>query len=323
MTTPTESPEPNRPVPSRMARMKTAWDLLPGNVRGSIWMLGAALIGALMQASVKLVGQRLPVVEILFFRQLCVIVILTPALIRDFNGVMRTQRLPLHMMRGVGAFIAMVTGFTAIVHMTLADATSISFVRTMFTTILAVVFLKEVVDRHQWSATIVGFIGVILVVRPSPEGMNVYALLSLASALFVAINLIETRMLTRTERPVTLMAYQSFFLTAMLTGPCWYYWVSPTIPEIVMLIGIGTLMSLNQYTNIQAYRHGEAAAVQPVEYSRLLFSAALGALFFSEVPTAWTVAGALIIIASAAYSLRRQARMGRPAIPTAKPGGTP
>ena len=99
----------------------------------------------------------------------------------------RTERLGLHMTRVGLSAVAMVTGFTALVHMPLAEATSISFSRTLFTTLLAVVILHEVVGWRRWTATAIGFVGVLVVVRPSPDGLNEYAVLALISAMFVAM----------------------------------------------------------------------------------------------------------------------------------------
>jgi drug/metabolite transporter (DMT)-like permease len=289
------------------ARFHAWWDALPGNVRGSIWMLGAGMVFAVMGALIKHVGQRLPVVEILFLRQLFVIVVMSPAFVRGFPAVFRTERLGLHMARVGLSAIAMITGFTALVHLPLAEATAISFSRTLFTTMLAVVILHEIVGWRRWTATAVGFLGVLVIVRPSPEGLNEYAILALVSAMFVAMVMITIRMLTRTESPATIIAYQSLFLSIILASPAWYFWVTPTWEELALTALIGGVMSVAQFTNIKAYANGEAAAIAPVEYIRLLGAAALGYAFFSEVPTVYTLIGAGIIIASTLYTVRRNA----------------
>ncbi len=283
------------------------WSGLTPNLRGSIWLLGAGIVFAIMAALIKQAGQRLPVVEILFFRQMFVIVFMAPAIAKGFPAIFETKVFGLHMIRIGLATVAMTSGFTAIVNLPLAEAAAISFSRTLFTTMLAVLILKEIVGWRRWTATAVGFLGVLVVVRPSPEGLNEYAMLALLSAMFVAGIMISIRMLTRTERPATIMAYQAVCLTIILAPPTWYFWVTPTWQELVLLAVIGGVMSVAQFLNIKAYANGEAAALAPVEYVRLLTAAGLGFMVFAEVPTIYTAIGATIIIASTLYTVRRSA----------------
>jgi drug/metabolite transporter (DMT)-like permease len=199
----------------------------------------------------------------------------------------------------------MLTGFTAVVHLPLAEVTAISFVRTLFTTILAILFLKEVVGVRRWSSVIVGFIGVMVIVRPEPENINAYALLAIASAFFVSSINIVMRKLSQIENSSTIMVYQSIIVTLAMAGPAIYLWVMPTWDEVFFIVVIGSLMSLMQWIFIQAFKVGEAAAIAPMEYSRLLYAAVIGIVFFAEIPTLWTLTGAVIIIASTLYTLHR------------------
>ena len=125
----------------------------------------------------------------------------------------------------------MLTGFIAVVHLPLAEVTAISFVRTLFTTILAIFFLKEVVGVRRWSSVIVGFIGVLVIVRPEADNINDYALLAIVSAFFVSSMNILMRKLSQIESSSTLMAYQSIFVALAMAGPAIYLWVMPTLDE--------------------------------------------------------------------------------------------
>lgn len=288
-------------------RFRVRWAALPGNVRGSIWMSVGGLVFAVMAALIKHTGKTLPVIEILFIRQLFVMIYLSPAIVRDFPAVFRTKRLGLHLTRVGLSAVAMTTGFTAIVHMPLAEVTAIGFSRTLFTTLLAIVILHEVVGWRRWTATAAGFLGVLVIVRPSPDDFNEYALLALISALFVAGIMIVLRLLSQTERPITIMAYQGLCLTVILAVPTVWLWVTPSWEELLLLAVIGAVMSVGQYTNIKAFAAGEAAAIAPFEYGRLLFATAFGVWFFAELPTIYTVIGAAIIIASTLYTMHRNA----------------
>ena len=282
-----------------------SWHGLSGNARGSLWLLTGGLFATVMITGIKFAGQRLPVLEILFMRQLFLFIMLTPILAREFPGAFRTKRLKLHFTRCAVSIVAMVTGFTAIVHLPLAEATAISFSRALFATVLAVLILKELVGIRRWGATLVGFLGVLIIVQPSSDGINAYALLAIISAALVSCNLIMTKKLTTTEKPKTIMAYHAGLLTIAYAGPCWWLWVEPTWPEVGLIIGLAGLMSAVQYCIIRGYRDAEASAAQPLEYVRLLYAAAIGFLVFAEIPTTWTWVGAALIIASSLYTMKR------------------
>ena len=287
--------------------VKSRWFALSGNVQGSLIILLCSLLAATMGALIKDVGQRIPVFEILFIRQICVILIISPVLMRTWRTVYNTDHLRFHVMRGCFAAVAMATGFTAVVHMQLAEVTAISFVRTLFTTLLAIIFLSESVGIRRWSVTVVGFIGVLIIVRPDTGELNIYALLALTSSLFVAAIMILLKKLSQLDQPSTIMTYQSTFITVIMAGPALYLWVPPTLVELIQILVIGGIMSIMQWMYIQAYKVAEAVAVAPMEYVRLLFATLIGIFWFSEVPTIWTILGASIIIVSTLYTAHRNA----------------
>ncbi|MEO1065737.1 MAG: DMT family transporter, partial [Pseudomonadota bacterium] len=142
------------------------WQSLNGNVRGGLWMLLAALLFSLMVVVIKVIGSRLPIVEILFFRQLVMALIVAPVIWRGLPGSLRTKRPDLQALRVIAATTAMILGFSAFIHLPLSEATAIGFSKTMFITILAILFLKETVGIRRWSAVIVGFIGVLIMIAP-------------------------------------------------------------------------------------------------------------------------------------------------------------
>jgi drug/metabolite transporter (DMT)-like permease len=298
-----------------MQEIYRRWLTLRGNIRGSLILLLAFLIAILMTSLIKHVGQSIPVVEILFFRQMLVLVIISPVILKNIDSVFRTTVLRFHVLRSFLAVIATLTGFMAVVHLPLAEVTAISFARTLFTTILAIFFLKEVVGVRRWSSVIVGFIGVLVIIRPETENINIYALLAIVSAFFVSSGSILMRKLSQIQNSSTIMVFQSIFVPLILAGPAIYFWVMPTLDEALLIVVIGALTSLMQWLFIQAYKVGEAAAIAPMEYSRLFYATIIGIVFFAEVPTAWTLGGAGIIIASTLYTLHRNALNRRQAGP--------
>ncbi len=283
------------------------WSTLPGNVRGSLIVLFASLIAVVMTSFIKFVGQDIPVIEILFIRQIFVLVIISPVIIKNLGTVFVTNVFHLHFIRSLFSVIAMFTGFTAVVHLPLAEVTAISFSRTLFTTILAIIFLKEVVGVRRWTSVFIGFVGVLIIVRPDADNINIYALLALVSALFVSGISVAMRKLSQIDNPSTIMAYQSIFVALVMGGPALYYWVTPNLEQMLYIMMVGGLMSLMQWLFIQAYKAGEAAAIAPMEYTRLIYATIIGVIVFAEVPTLWTLSGAAIIVASTLYTMHRNA----------------
>ena len=303
-------------MPDRLIRR---WNSLTGNVRGSILIIIGTFVGTLMVSCIKVLGQRIPVVEILFMRQVVLLLVIAPMMVRNFPGVFVSRHRKLHFIRVGVSSIAMITGFTAFVHLPLAEATTIGFARTLFTTVLAVLILHETVGLRRWSATALGFIGVVVVVQPGSDSFSLYALAAILSAFLVALLMIFLRTLSQVDKPITIMSYQAVFLTLILAAPALYFWVTPTWTELVLVIVAGTLMSVMQWLNIQAYKVGEAAAIAPMDYFRLFFATLIGIWFFSEIPTIWTFVGAGIILLSTAYTMHRNSirKSAAPAAPEA------
>ena len=289
----------------RITKVVTWWKSIPGNVKGSCYLLLASFFGAVMGALIKYVGQRINVFEILFIRQLFVLLFVFPVILANLRTVFQTNIFRFHLLRSVFSTIAMTAGFTALIHMPLAEVTAISFVRTLFATLLAIIFFREIVGLRRWITTIVGFLGVLIVVRPDSDNINYYAFLAIFSAFFVACITLILKKLSRVDRPSTIIVYQSIFILIFLLGPAIFLWVHPSILDIIYIAVIGCLMSMLQWLLINAFKVGDVGAIAPMEYTRLIFSTIIGAIFFSEIPSLWTGLGAIIIIGSSFYTVRR------------------
>lgn len=279
-------------------------------------MLAAAGLFSLMVALIKTVGSRLPIVEILFFRQLTMMLIVIPAILRGLPGSLKTKRPDLQALRVVAATIAMTLGFSAFIHLPLSEATAIGFSKTMFITILAIIFLKEVVGIRRWMAVIVGFAGVMIMITPEHgwlafSGFNIWSLAALGGAAAASLVMVIIRKLTQVDQPLTILSYQAIFVGLLMVVPTIYYWVTPTLEEIFWLILLGFISVLAQFANINAYKCGEATAVSSIDYTRLVYAALLGWLIFEEIPEINTMIGATIIIAASLYTLNREGKRGK------------
>ncbi|MEQ8320279.1 MAG: DMT family transporter [Rhodospirillales bacterium] len=283
------------------------WQALSGNIRGSIIILIASLVSVIMSSLIKQVGQTIPVIEILFFRQIMVLIIISPVIFKNRATVFRSNIYGMHFLRASLSIIAMYLGFTAVVNMPLAEVTAISFARILFTTILAILFLSEVIGLRRWTSIIIGFVGVLVIIRPDPDNINIYALMAVTSALFVSAVQIILRKLSQIDKPSTILVFHSVSITLVMAIPAYFQWVMPSVDEMIFIVMIGSLMSLMQWMFIQALKVGEAAAIAPMEYVRLLYAGVIGIIFFAETPTVWTLSGAAIIAGSTLYTMRRNA----------------
>ncbi|MDP6872152.1 MAG: DMT family transporter [Alphaproteobacteria bacterium] len=288
---------------------------LPGNARGALWIVLGCIMFSSMTTVVKLLGGTFDSFQLAFFRALFGLIAVAPFFFRFGLGVVRTRRLGLQLMRAVCGSCAMLCGFYAITHLPLADAVSISYARALFLIPLAVLFLGEVVRMRRWSATAIGFVGVIIMLRPGGE-IEPATLVAVLGAFLVAVVTVMIKKLSTTESPESMLFYFGAVSSLVALGPALMVWRAPTFAELSFLMAIGALGAAGQYCMIRAYRIGEATALLPFDYTRLLFAGAIGFLLFAEIPDNWTVTGALIVVAATLYIGIREARLGRKPEPT-------
>ncbi|MGD1923249.1 MAG: DMT family transporter [Paracoccaceae bacterium] len=287
------------------------WDGLSSNIRGGILFIIGSLLFTVMIALIKIVGERLHVTEILFFRQLTMTAIAAPVIIAGWPQSIYSARPKLQVIRVIMAFLAMVLGFLAFIELTMAEATVIAFSKTFFTTLMAIFLLGEIVRAPRGIALVLGFVGVGIIVWPDEEfGLNVWHIMSIASAVCVSVVMIIIRILARLDKPVTILTYQAVGVGGLMIPPTIWCWQMPTLSEWMLLLAIGMVSAMAQYLNILSFKHGEASALAPLEYTRLLFATILGLWLFAEWPEPRVWAGAAIIVAAAIYMMHREQKAG-------------
>ena len=321
---PPESRPPERPLPpilsalsregwlaTRRNRARLWWRRASPNLRGTVYMITALLVYAVMVGAFKHLGTAIPLVETLMIRQIIMSTVVFMIAGRSLPLAFKTDRPGLQIFRGVITLASMLCGFSALLYIPLAQATAISFSQVLFVTVAAVLILKERVDAARWIATILGFVGVLIMLNPSSEGLNVWALMSVGGALFGAGITISVRILGTSERTETILIYQGLVLMVVLAWPAWAFWVWPTAEQWFWLLLLSLFGTAGQWLITKAYQVGEAAALAPLDFSRLILAGFTGFVFFAEVPTATTLIGAAIVIGATLYTMRRNAR-GRP-----------
>jgi drug/metabolite transporter (DMT)-like permease len=261
-----------------------------------------------MALMIKLLGQRLHITQILLVRQIGMVIMVAPAILRNFPGSLRTTRPGLQLIRVLCALVAMLCGFTAVIHMPLADATAIFFAKSFFVTVFAVFFLSETVGVYRWSAVLIGFVGVMVMLQPGTDNFSIYGLASLAGAAGAAAVMILLRLLSRSDSTDTIMTYGALGVGLVMIIPGIYFWQQATASEWLLLAAVAVVSYFGQKCNIFAYKHGEASLLASLDYVRLLWATLFGFLIFDQLPGMSTWFGAVIVVAAAIFTIYRETR---------------
>ena len=284
---------------------------LSDSVKGIVFLMLASIGFSLMALLIKLLGQDLHVTQILMLRQFGMIVMVLPAISRDFPGALRARRPGLQITRMAFALIAMLGGFTAIIYLPLADATAIFFAKSFFITIFAVIILGEAVGRYRWAAVFIGFLGVLIMLQPGTDSFSIYSLASLLGAAGAAGVMIVLRVLSQHDSADTILSWSALGIGFAMLVPGIYYWQWPSLSGWLLLGALAVVSYFAQRCNIFAYKHGEASLLASLDYVRLLWATLFGFLVFGHFPGAPTWIGAGIVVAAAIFTIYRETRHNR------------
>lgn len=291
-------------------------DGIPAPIRGALWMIAASAFFSLLTALIRHVSGGLHPFEIAFFRNLFGLAFILPWLLGAGIGGLRTRRFHLHMLRATVGLVAMLSWFTAISMMPIAELTALSFTAPLFATAGAALFLGEKVRIRRWAAIIVGFAGAMIVLRPGVETLSLPAGLALVASACMGVAALTIKALSRTEPANAVVLYMVLLLTPMSLVPALLVWTWPE-PELwLWLVAMGLIGTLGHMALVRSFRATDLSAVLPFDFSRLIFTALLGLVLFDERPDTWTWVGAVVIFAATLYTAHREARLDKPVKPT-------
>lgn len=282
------------------------WGRLPARVRAILFVSAGAILLTVMAVFVKILGHRLHSAELMFWRASIGFLIFAPGLVlRDGLDVIRTKRPFMHLMRGFWGAAGNLCFFYAITHLVLADAMALQFSRPLFMILLAFLFLGEVAGKRRIAVTVVGFVGILIMLRPFGGGFDPDAIVAVAGALFGGLVVITIKKLSSTEPTRRIVFYYALYTTLFSAIPAAYVWITPTWAEFSILLLIGALGITGQSSITHGFTLAEATVTVPFDYMRIVYSAIFGIVLFAEIPTWWSVAGATLIVGSNLYLLRR------------------
>ena len=283
-------------------------------VQGALWMLLSAGSLAGLTGIVRYMSAGLPPFEIAFFRSFFGFLILSPWLLRSGIGILRTKRVRLYTLRCAFGAATMLMWFSALAMVPLADAVALGFTSPLFVVIGAALFLGELVRGKRLGATLCGFAGALIILRPGSGVLDVGAILVLLSAVTLAGANLSVKELSRTEPVQAIVTYMVIFMVPLTLIPTLFVWQTPTPLQLVELAGLAGVATLGNYAMTRSVAVADASAVMPYDYARLPFAALIGFFIFGEVPDALTWVGAVVIIGSTLYIAVKEAQsQGSPA----------
>ncbi|MFN3448637.1 MAG: DMT family transporter [Roseococcus sp.] len=286
--------------------------------RGAALMLAATALFTFMGALVKLLGERIPFPEIMFFRSLVALPVVLFIVWRLGQGfALATQRFPQHLLRATTGTLAMGCSFFALTVLPLAEHSALTFTTPLFVTLLAIPFLGERVGVHRFAAVALGFLGILVIAvgQGAFQGaVEAWVAIGMAVAVlhgvFSAMTTLLVRSLSSTERSTTIVLWQSLLMTAFTGMTLPFLWVTPGWDELWLLLAVGLVGGVAQVLLTEAFASAQVSSLGAYSYTGILWAVLLGWIVFGDVPGAMTFIGAGLIVLASLYILHREIRRG-------------
>ncbi|MCB9930844.1 MAG: DMT family transporter [Alphaproteobacteria bacterium] len=285
--------------------------LRASNPLGIAWMTGTAASLTAMYIAARQLSAEVSTFEIVFLRVGTALLLMLPWLVRNRARAFKTGMPLMHLARGFFTFGAITLMFYGVSHAPLADATALQAVYPLFTILLAVLVFGERPGLARWLATLAGFAGVLVIVRPGFAEVSPATLALLGCSVFYALSNTVVKLMTRTDSVAQMTFLVNAIILVLSAVPAAMVWVTPSA---ALLPWIGLLAASGfgaQYCMTRALGHGEASVVMPFDYLRLPFATVAGFLLYTEIPDRFTVIGALIVFASVTYITAAEGRRRR------------
>ncbi|QJE72101.1 DMT family transporter [Aerophototrophica crusticola] len=284
----------------------------PAALAGVGWFVLAIFCFGVMDAMIKVASADYGTWQIMFFRAAASILPVA-VLVHWSGGVssLRTKRLGSHVLRALVGLAAVYGFFTSFRLMPLADAYAIGFAAPLFMTALSVPVLGEKVGWRRWAAVLVGFAGVMVMLRPGQGVLSLTALVPLAAAFFYSLTMLYVRVLARTETNAAIVFYFLVTLAAVSGVVMLPDWNTPDLAGFALLVAIGLVGGVAQIAFTQAFRLTAPSLLAPFEYTAMLWAVGFGYLLFGDIPDQAIWLGSAIVIASGLYIIHRESRVAR------------
>ena len=258
-------------------------------------IITSVFFGTVMLSFLKIAQEDVNVYVAGFFRFFLGLVIILPYIIKKKDAVLKTTHLKQHFLRAILGLPAMLLYFSALVLLPIEKLTAISFVVPLIVTILAVFFLGEKIYIYRTLALILGFSGMLVIIRPGFVDTSIGVYMVLFSALLWSINIIITKKISKDDSAITILAYQSIFMSLLSFFIVLFFWEMPSLKTFIYLILAAICGTVLHLTLNHAFKLVDVSMTQPYSFLNLVFASIIGYFVFDEVPDLYTWIGALII----------------------------
>ena len=268
------------------------------NFKAIMLALIASFCAVLMSVFLKLAQEDSNVFTVGFLRFFFGLLLITPIIIQSNFKIYNTINFKLHILRCVINVPMMILGFAALMYIPLEQIKAIGFLSPILVVILSVLILKEKIYIIRILALIIGFVGVLIILRPGIIEINIGAYMVLLSGLLWSTVIIITKFMSKEDSPMTILTYQYTFVTIFTLPLALIYWTNPTLHSLyyVLLAAIvGTVLHL---CINNSYRLADLSVIQPVWFTQLIFASVFGFSIFGEIPDGWTWAGGILVFTS-------------------------
>lgn len=279
--------------------------------RASLWMLASAVLFGVMAITIRYASYEMHAFEVAFFRNFFGLLFALPLLLRAGRELLRTDKLSLYFVRCLIGIVSMLCGFWAIAHLPLAQAVALSYSTPLFVTIGAVLLLGEVVRARRWTAVLLGFIGVLLIVRPGSSEFSAASLVALSAAVASALVAISIKVLSRSEPADAIVLFTTLLWVPMSLVPALFVWTWPSLAGWIWVALAGLFGTSAHMCWTRAFKLGDVSALTPLSFVQLPVVSVLAWLLFDEVLDRYTAYGALVIFVSNAYIAHRERQLTR------------
>ncbi|MFL2543176.1 MAG: DMT family transporter [Alphaproteobacteria bacterium] len=269
--------------------------------------IGATLFGSFMGAGVKFLSDDLHPIIICFYRCLMGLIIITPFIAKNNFQALQTDNMRLQIFRALINIISMICWFSAIGMMHFEKATALGFTTPLFTTVLAVLILGEVIRFHRTAALLLGFIGILIIIRPGYMPFEFGTILMLVASLSFSFVLIFVKKLSATDSSLTIIFYHLLYMTPAFFILSLFYWENISFNQLIIFSLMGVSGLLSHWCLAQAFKMSDTTFVMPLQFTKLIWASLIGLFIFSEEPDIWTWVGGVIIFISVVYITYREA----------------
>lgn len=277
-------------------------------LRGGAFMLGATVLFSVSDTMAKYVTQSVPAIEMATIRYAVFVAMAGSPLLGRRRTSLRSRRPMLQVVRGVSVVGSAVAFILSLGYLPIAEATALNFITPLLITVLAIPVLGETVSAQGWLAVLIGFLGMLVVVRPGMGGLHPAALLVVLSSLCWCVGMLVTRRLVGVDRSSVTLFWTASTGFVMLLCAVPFFLTPLTLRQVGFCLAVGVVASGGQWFAVLAYRYGRATVLAPLTYAQLIWSSVLGLAVFGTVPDRWTLIGAVIIAASGLYVVQLERR---------------